>query len=79
MKSKLLLLAVVLLTGCASSVIDLGVTATTGRSIGSHILSDYHQQDCNTMRVLNGQDICRKAYYGQIYYKKSPEDLLSQY
>ena len=69
----------VTVTGCASTVMDLGVTVATGRSVGSHVLSEYHQQDCNTMRILNGEDVCRKTYYGQTYYKKSPKDLMSQY
>lgn len=77
--SKLLLLSAVFLTGCAATVVDVGVTATTGKSVASHALSDYHNQDCNTMRVIVGGEVCRKVYYGQAYYKKSPKDLLEQY
>lgn len=69
--NKLLVLLFLVLQGCAlSTVVDLGVTATTGKSIGSHVLSEYHQQDCNTYRAVQGQDICRKSYYGQVYYKR---------
>jgi hypothetical protein len=69
--NKLLLLPLMILQGCAmTTVMDLGVVATTGKSIGSHALSEYHQQDCNTYRAVQGQAICRKSYYGQVYYKR---------
>ena len=69
--NKLLLLPLMILQGCAmTTVMDLGVVATTGKSIGSHALSEYHQQDCNTYMAVQGQDICRKSYYGQVYYKR---------
>lgn len=68
-----------LLTGCAASVIDAGVTASTGKSVASHALSDVHKQDCNTLNAFKGMEVCNKIYYGQTYYKKSPKDLLEQY
>lgn len=77
--NKLLLLPLVLLSGCAATVVDAGVTATTGKSVVSHAVSEYHKQDCNTLRTFMGNDICRKVYYGQSYHKKSPKDLLEQY
>ena len=77
--NKLLLLFLGFLTGCASTIIDAGVYATTGKTTGSHILSEYYQQDCNTIRLITNDDICRKSYYGQIYYIKSSKDLISQY
>lgn len=69
--NKLLILLLLVFQGCAvSTVVDLGVVAATGKSMGSHALSEYHQQDCDTYRVVQGQDICRKSYYGQVYYKR---------
>jgi hypothetical protein len=69
--NKLLVLSLIVLQGCAmTTVMDLGMMATTGKSMGSHALSEYHQQDCNTYRAVQGQDICRKSYYGQVYYKR---------
>ena len=69
--NKLLVLLLVMLQGCAvSTIMDLGVVATTGKSIGGHALSEYHQQDCDTYRAVKGQDVCRKSYYGQVYYKR---------
>jgi hypothetical protein len=69
--NKLLVLLFLVLQGCAvSTVMELGVVATTGKSMGSHALSEYHQQDCDTYRAVQGQDICRKSYYGQVYYKR---------
>jgi hypothetical protein len=79
MKTKLLLSSVVLLSGCATSVVDLGVTATTGKSIASHALSETYGQDCNTLNLVHGSDVCNKIYYGQTYQKKLSKDLLSQY
>jgi hypothetical protein len=79
MMSKLLLLSLALLTGCASTIIDAGVYAATGKTTGSHLLSEFHQQDCNTTRLITNDDVCRKSYYGQMYYKKSSKDLISQY
>jgi hypothetical protein len=55
------------------------VYAATGKTTGSHILSEFHQQDCNTTRLITNDDVCRKSYYGQAYYKKSSKDLISQY
>jgi len=61
----------VALQGCAvTTMVDLGVAATTGKTVASHALSEYHQQDCNTYRAVQGQDICRKSYYGQTYHKR---------
>ena len=69
--NKLLLLSVLVLSGCAATtVVDAGVTAATGKTVASHALSEAHHQDCNTFRVLQGQEICRKVYYGQSYYKR---------
>lgn len=69
--NKLLLLLLAGIQGCAmTTVVDLGVVATTGKSTVSHALSEHHHQDCDTYRVLQGQDICRKSYYGQVYYKR---------
>ena len=77
--SKLLILATMVLSGCASTIIDVGVFAATGKTTGSHLLSEFHQQDCNTTRLITNDDVCRKSYYGQMYYKKSSKDLISQY
>jgi hypothetical protein len=69
--NRLLILSLMVLQGCAvSTIVDLGVVAATGKSMGSHALSEYHQQDCDTYRAVQGQDICRKSYYGQVYYKR---------
>jgi hypothetical protein len=68
--NKAMLMLALLLQGCAMTVVDLGVTATTGKTVASHALSEYHQQDCDTFRAVKGQDICRKSYYGQVYYKR---------
>ena len=69
--NKLLVLLSVMLQGCAvTAVVDLGVTAATGKNVASHALSDQYHQDCDTKRILQGQDICRKSYYGQVYYKR---------
>jgi hypothetical protein len=68
--NKLLLLSVIVLQGCAATVVDAGVAATTGKTVASHALSEVHKQDCDTFRVLQGNDICRKVYYGQSYYKR---------
>jgi uncharacterized protein YceK len=64
-----LLLTVLLLQGCAA-VVDTGVAATTGKTVASHALSEVHKQDCDTFRVFKGQDVCRKVYYGESYYKR---------
>jgi hypothetical protein len=65
------LVPLIMLQGCAmTTVVDVGVVAATGKSMGSHALSEYHQQDCDTYRAVKGQDICRKSYYGQVYYKR---------
>lgn len=69
--NKLLLLSVLVLQGCAATtVMDVGVTAATGKTVASHALSEVHNQDCNTFRILQGREICRKVYYGQSYYKR---------
>ena len=68
--NKLLVLLFVVCQGCAMTVVDLGVTAGTGKSMASHALSDHYHQDCNTTRLLQGQEVCRKIYYGQTYYKR---------
>lgn len=69
--NKLLLLSVLLLQACAATtVVDAGIAASTGKTVASHALSEVHHQDCNTFRVLQGQDVCRKVYYGQSYYKR---------
>jgi uncharacterized protein YceK len=78
MKFNLLLL-VVLLSGCAASIVDTGVTLSTGKSIASHALSKTHNQDCNTLNLVHGNEICNKLYYGQTYQQKLSKDLLSQY
>jgi hypothetical protein len=69
--NKLLVLPLVILQGCAvTTVMDLGVAATTGKTVASHALSDHYHQDCNTYRILQGQEVCRKIYYGQTYHKR---------
>lgn len=79
MKNKLLLLSVIALQGCAATVADVGVMAVTGKSTASHVISEVHKQDCNTLRVLEANEVCRKVYYGQSYHVKSPKDLLAGY
>ena len=74
------ILLVILLQGCAvTTVADLGVTMATGKTTSSHILSQVHNQDCNTFNPLNGNEICNKVYYGQTYQKKLSKDLISKY
>jgi hypothetical protein len=68
--NKLLVLLFLVLQGCAMTVVDLGVVATTGKTVAGHALSDHYHQDCDTKRVLQGQEVCRKIYYGQVYYKR---------
>lgn len=69
--NKLLVLLFVTIQGCAlTTAVDLGVMATTGKTVASHALSDHYNQDCVTYRVLQGQEVCRKIYYGQTYYKR---------
>jgi hypothetical protein len=68
--NKLLVLLFLVLQGCAMTVVDLGVVATTGKTVASHALSDHYHQDCVTYRLLQGQEVCRKIYYGQTYYKR---------
>jgi hypothetical protein len=69
--NKLLVLLLAGVQGCAvTTVMDLGVAATTGKTVVGHALSDHYHQDCNTHRILQGQEVCRKIYYGQTYYKR---------
>ena len=69
--NKLLILLLLVLQGCAvTTVMDLGVAATTGKTVASHALSDHYNQDCVTYRLLQGQEVCRKIYYGQTYHKR---------
>jgi len=68
---KLSIIAALLLQGCAAStLVDIGVMAETGKNTGSHALSKIHNQDCNTMRLLKGNEVCQKVYYEQSYYKR---------
>jgi hypothetical protein len=68
---KWLMVLLVALQGCAvTTVVDLGVAATTGKTVASHALSEHYNQDCVTYRLLQGQEICRKIYYGQTYHKR---------
>jgi hypothetical protein len=68
--NKLLVLSVLALQGCAATVADVGVLATTGKTTGGHVLSEVHKQDCDTTRILRAQEVCRKVYYGESYYKR---------
>jgi hypothetical protein len=69
--NKLLVLLLLSVQGCAvTTVVDLGVAATTGKTVAGHALSDHYHQDCVTYRLLQGQEVCRKIYYGQTYYKR---------
>ncbi len=69
--NKLLVLSVLVLQGCAATTVaDIGVLASTGKTTGSHALSEIHKQDCNTLRILQGMEPCRKVYYGESYYKR---------
>lgn len=69
--NKLLVLSLVILQGCSvTTVIDLGVASATGKTVASHALSEHYNQDCVTYRLLQGQEVCRKIYYGQTYHKR---------
>lgn len=68
---KLLVLSVLLLQGCAATTVaDIGVFTATGKTTGSHALSEIHKQDCDTLRILQAKEPCRKVYYGQSYSKR---------
>ena len=71
MKFLVSLSVIVCLHGCAATTVaDVGVLVTTGKTSGSHVLSEVHKQDCDTLRILQNQDVCRKVYYGESYYKR---------
>jgi len=70
MMNKLLLLSVLVLQGCAATVADVGLYAATGKTTGGYVLSEVHKQDCDTTRILRAQEVCRKVYYGESYYKR---------
>ncbi len=69
--NKLLVLFALALQGCAATTVaDIGVLVSTGKTTGSHALSEIHKQDCDTLRILQAAEPCRKVYYGQAYYKR---------
>ena len=68
--NKLLVLSVLVLQGCAATVADMGLYATTGKTTGGYVLSEVHKQDCDTTRIMRMQEVCRKVYYGESYYKR---------
>lgn len=71
MKTIGLALVILCLHGCtAVTIADIGVVTATGKTTGSHALSEIHKQDCDTLRILQAQEPCRKVYYGQSYYKQ---------
>lgn len=54
------------LTGCAlplavtlaSSIVQIAITASTGKGVTDHILSAATMQDCVLFRVVQGEDVC---------------------
>jgi len=63
MKTKIALLSLILLSGCAgpASVAGLGVWAATGKGTTDHALDFITGKDCETIRIINGEQICQNG------------------
>lgn len=42
-----------------AGITSLAVTETTGKGVGDHMVSAYHGQDCRTLRVFKGEQVCQ--------------------
>lgn len=62
-----ILLAAVLLTGCAAPVLvmtgigaaSVGVNETTGKTMSDHVVSTVKDQDCKISRSFEGKNMCQ--------------------
>jgi len=65
LKACLPLLAFLLLNGCALILeypltsAGLGIWGATGKSPSDHAISYVSDQDCETLRLLNSQEMCK--------------------
>jgi hypothetical protein len=43
----------------AASIASLAITETTGKGVSDHVLSAAKGQDCRSLRVFKGEDVCQ--------------------
>ena len=73
----LIILAVVILQGCAGAMLAAGVVGITtveitGKSVSDHAISAYHGKDCKMLRKMQGQDICQDQPNLEVVAKDKP-------